>query len=485
MGGRYERTNLWEGCARRPNMQRRTHLLLAATLIFAQALAARLIGVACLNPREVVYTDVHYKEYARSVWEGRGYVIDKHFDGLGTVALHAWRPPLFPWLWGLVYGWTNENYTPIRVAHAVLGALTCLLMFFAGRAVFSPRVGVLAGVLAGWYPPLVWHSINLMTEPLFIFWQAAAMCMLAVARRKDCHWAAGIAGACAGLAILSRSMLAGFMPLAAFWLLFVGKTRRRGLALAAALAAGCTLTLSPWIVRNFRTIGAFAPTTLDAGHGFLIGNNAGALRDPRGVSEPESWAFAKGLDEVEMNRAFFRRGLRNLREDPSLWPRLMVDKFCRLWRFWPHLEYVRDDEQDVRLVKPRFYAIIYGIGYCALFPFIIAGAVLAWRRVRDARPDLVLLALLVGYTTGIHMLFIAVLRYRVPLMPFLIVLAAYAIMSMFGPRLGTRCDPRPPLPGGTTGGAARDGRAARANAASSWVPPLRGGRTSASRPRRH
>ncbi len=399
--------------------------------LFAQAFAARLLAVAMLNPREVVYTDVHYKEYAQAVWEGRGYVIDKHFDGLGTVRLHAWRPPLFPLLWGLVYGWTNENYTPIRVAHAALGAAACVMVFALGRVLFSPAVGALAAVLAGWYPPLVWHSVNLMSEPLFIFWQTALIVLLVAARRKDSLWRAAAAGACGALGMLSRSVLVGFMPFAAFWLLFAGRTRRRGLALAAALTAGCLTTLSPWIVRNFLVVHAFVPTTLDAGHGFLIGNNPGALRDPRGVSEPRSWAFAKGLNEVEMNRAFFRRGQENLRRDPSLWPRLAWDKFRRLWRFWPHAAYVEDDAEDVA-IHPRWYPLIYAASYCLLFPFIVAGAALAWRRRPDARPDLALIGLLVVYTTGIHMVFIAVMRYRVPLMPLLILLAAFAILEAWG-----------------------------------------------------
>ena len=413
-------------------MGTRSKPALIAALIFVQALAARLIGVASLNPREIVYTDPLYRKYAESVWEGRGFVCEHSFEGLGKVELRSFRPPLFPWLWGLVYGRTVGHYTPIRAAHAVLGALTCVWAFLLARAMFTSGVGVLAGVIAGWYPPLVWHSINLMTEPLFIFWLTASVGLLVAARRLSCPWLAAGAGVAAALGILSRSVLIGFVPIAAVWLAFAVGQRRKGLALAAAYVVGVGVTMSPWIVRNCRVHRAFVVTTTDGGHGFLIGNNAGALRDRRGVSEPRTWAFAKGLSEVEMNRAFFARGLANLKADPWLWPQLAWDKFCRFWRFYPHLEYVSDDADDVRLVKPRYYAIVYGVSYGLLFPFIVAGAALAYARRAAALSDLNLIALLVAYMTGIHMVFIAVMRYRVPLMPLLIVLASYAMAQAAG-----------------------------------------------------
>ena len=408
-------------------MPRTARNILIVILLFEQAFVARLIGVASLDPREIVYTDPLYKKYAQSVWGGRGYVCDHYFEGLGPVALRSFRPPLFPWLWGLAYGKTREFYTPIRVAHAALGALVCTMVFLLGRALFTDRVGVVASVIAGWYPPLVWHSINLMTEPLFIFWLTATVCLLVSARRRGCAGLALAAGVATALGVLSRSVLIGFVPLAAVWLwLAVG---RRGWVLALAYAVGVAVAMSPWVARNRRVHGKWVITTTDGGHGFLIGNNEGSLHDRRGVSEPKSWAFAKGLSEVEMNHAFFARGLAQLRRKPSLVPRLAMDKFCRFWRFYPHLEYVSDDADAVGLIKPSYYALVYGLSYGALFPFLVAGAVLAWRRRAAPRQDLALIALLTAYMTGIHMAFIAVMRYRVPLMPLLILLAGYAIIE--------------------------------------------------------
>ena len=406
----------------------RRRKMLLTVLVFEQALLARLIGVASLNPREIVYTDPLYEKYAESVWGGRGYVCDHHFEGIGPVELRSFRPPLFPWLWGLVYGYTSGFYTPIRVVHAVLGASTCTLAYLIGSCWFGVQVGVLAGLATGWYPPLVWHSINLMTEPLFIFWLTVAICLLIAARRTGSQWLPALAGAATALGILSRSVLVGFVPLAALWLALATQQRSRGVRQAVAYGMSVFIAMAPWMLRNHHVHGAWVITTTDGGHGFLIGNNRGALTDRRGVKEPDTWAFAEGLSEVEMNKAFLRRGLDHLAHEPSLWPRLAWDKFCRFWRFYPHLEYVRDDSDDVRLVKPKYYALLYGLSYGALFPFVVAGAVLAYARRAAALPDLNLVAMLVAYMTGIHMVFIAVIRYRVPLMPFLIVFASYAII---------------------------------------------------------
>jgi len=345
---------------------------------------------------------------------------------------------LFPLLWGLVYGVTGGKYLPIRLAHAALSALTCVLAFFIGKRLVSREAAALGAFLVGWYPPLVWHGVNLMTEPLFMFFMVLTVCLLLEARMGDSAmlWALG-AGVCAGLGTLARSVLQGFVPLAGLWLIFSPSNRKRGLAMALAFWLGFVLVMTPWVVRNWRVHRAFVPTTTDAGHGFFIGNNERTLTDPRGVYMPERWEFLKGLNEVQIDRKLYSLGLQFIREHPGRWCRHLVDKFLRFWRFYPHGEFVATDQFSSNVLSPRLYVHVYGLSYSLAFPFMVAGFVLAYRRFPSQRPGYHLVLLIVAYMTGIHMIYIAVLRYREPLMFFLLCFAGHSLLSA-GNALRTR-----------------------------------------------
>ncbi len=58
------------------------------------------------------------------------------------------------------------------------GAATCAIAYLAGIELTGQRViAALAGILCAFYPPLIWHSVHLMTEPLFIF--LSVLCLYA------------------------------------------------------------------------------------------------------------------------------------------------------------------------------------------------------------------------------------------------------------------------------------------------------------------
>jgi 4-amino-4-deoxy-L-arabinose transferase-like glycosyltransferase len=259
-----------------------------------------------------------------------------------------------------------------------------------------------------------------MTESLFIFFLTLLVLLLLRLKDRPSVPLSLLAGASAALGVLSRSVLIGFVPLAAVWLVVVS-ARKRWIALVFLLGFVCAM--SPWWIRNWQVFHHFVPTTTDGGHGFMIGNNARSRTDPRGVYVPEDWGFIKDIihDELALDRRFYQRGLAFIRTHPGEWVRLAADKFCRFWRFYPHTAFVK-----------RKYAIIYGITYTAVFPFFVAGALLAFFAQGAQRGKLALILLLVAYMTAIHMVYIAVIRYREPLMPFLLCFAGYALTRLLG-----------------------------------------------------
>jgi 4-amino-4-deoxy-L-arabinose transferase-like glycosyltransferase len=391
-------------------------------VIFALALMLRGALVLSFRGDDPVFSDLSYQRMAENYAEGRGLGMPDVYPGAGRIYVRAFRPPLFPFLWGLAYPWTREWYTPLRWAHAVLSSLTCVLLFFVGRRWLGRPSGLVGAALCAISPAQVWHGVHAMTEPLFLFFLVLTVHLLLRLAEKPSALAAAGAGVSAALGVLSRSVLVGFVPLAALWLV-LALPRRKWLTLLFLL--GFAGAMSPWWVRNWQVFHRFVLTTTDSGHGFLIGNNEKTLTDPRGVYVPTDWGFLKDVihDETAINRRLWRKGMDYLTTHPGVWARLAFDKFCRFWRFYPHTRFVS-----------KKYAVIHGVSYALVFPFIVAGAILSFRELPAARKGWWLISLLVIYMTGIHMVFIAVTRYREPLMPFLFCLAGYAVARVIGGR---------------------------------------------------
>jgi len=403
------------------NLRTRWWVLLA---VFILALGARLELVRRLPSNDTVFEDRPYREYAQNLAAGRGFWMPNPYGKeLGIDRVYAFRSPLFPLLWGCVYNVTRGAYWPIRTAHAVLGALACLIAVFIAREIAPGRRGaILAGLLCALYPPLIWHSVHLMTEPLFIFF--SAMCIYALLRfRRTARWRwLLLAGLAAGLGALSRSMLVGFLPVMALWLWWVCGRGKKAILRAAVFTAVVTLVMAPWIIRNALLLHAFVPTTTDAGHGIYVANNERSLADPRGFHKPHDWGFLlqpgeERISEVEAYRRLTRLGQRYLLGHPTVAARLMANRFVTFWRFYPNPRFITD----------RRKIVVYAGSYVPLFLLMLPGVWLLHRRAGERLPALLLVDLLVGYTVVIHTAVLAMLRYRVPLMPFLLIFSAAAI----------------------------------------------------------
>ena len=393
--------------------------------LFLLALAPRLALALRLPSDDTVFVDRPYLELARNFSQGKGFWASGPYDGLELGRVYAYRPPLFPFLWGLVYSVTHGAYGPVRAAHAVISAFSCLVAYAIGRELFRDRrVAVLGAVAVALYPPLIWHSVHLMTEPLFIFFMTVAAWLLLRSRRESGYGSAVAAGIAAGLGTLTRSVLAGFVPVAGVWLWLARGRGPRALAAMAIFWAATGAVITPWVVRNAVIFGRFVPSTTDFGHGFYVANNAKSLDDPRGFHAPDSWAFirktpAEVPGELEVRRRLTAITLRFIRDNPAGYAKLVLSRLWTFWRPWPHAAFVS-----------RSHVAIYGLSFVPAFLLMVPGLIWAWRRGPN-RSGHALVLLLVLFMTGIHAMVLAMLRYRVPMMPILLMYSAFTVVALW------------------------------------------------------
>jgi len=218
-------------------------------LILAVALAAR-VAVVLLSPDyRPLFDAADYVRHAVSIGSGHGFP-----DSVLTSAQSpsAFRPPSYPYLLGGIYAVFGEVDTAGRLAGALLGVLAVWLVYLIARHVWQDQTALVAAAVAAVFPGLVLLNQALISEPLFVVAELAAVLFALRARAAggDLRWAA-LAGLSCGLAALTRSNgIFLVIPIAfGVWALRPRFSRRALAAPAVAVAAGL-LAVAPWAMRN-------------------------------------------------------------------------------------------------------------------------------------------------------------------------------------------------------------------------------------------
>ncbi len=207
----------------------------------------------------------------------------------GTRGPTAYFPPGYPYFLAavdMIDGHSTRRGAavhPARLSQALLGTVTVALVGLVAFEAFGELVGLSALVLAAIYPVLIELSGTLVAENLFTPLVLGAVYAALRARRsaRPYPWAAA-AGVLTGLATLThQNGVVIVLPLiAAVWTI---RPRRslRSLAAPGLLLATAVLTIAPWTIRNAVELHRFIPVSDENGV-TLVGtyNRASAASHP-------------------------------------------------------------------------------------------------------------------------------------------------------------------------------------------------------------
>jgi 4-amino-4-deoxy-L-arabinose transferase-like glycosyltransferase len=291
-----------------------TRRWLAPAAIVLLAIVLRLAAVGADDGYKPGNDAFEYDYYARSIAAGDGYPQTGYLLQGGPTAI---RGPGYPYLLGGVYALSGDRVAAGRLFGVALGALSVLFLYLIAKRVWGRRIGLLAATLAAVFPPLVLLSQDLVSESLFIPLElSAVLCVLNFRRSGGAlRWAAA-AGVLCGLAALTRNTgFALILPIVlGVWTL---RPRWRTAALAGpllSLACGA-LVVAPWIVRDAAEFGRFVPVTTSGGiatagtyneASYRDSASHGAWRDPQIVPQFTPLFTSPGRNEAAVD-AILRR----------------------------------------------------------------------------------------------------------------------------------------------------------------------------------
>lgn len=278
--------------------------LIAAILIVA--LALRIAEVQRTNSTYRPINDAgSYLTLASAVAQTGDYSLsrDPGRGAGGTRGPSAYFAPGYPYFLALVDLLDGHKTRrggavhPARIAQAVLGTITVALVGLVALELFGATAGLIALVLAAVYPVAIELAGTLVAENLLAALVLAAVYAgLRVRRaggRKTMYgWIAG-AGVLTGLAALTHenAVLIALPLLAAVWSQ-KPRLRPRSLAAPALLIATAALTILPWTIRNAVVMHRFIPVSDETGITLVGTYNAASAANP---DVPYKWRIFYGI----------------------------------------------------------------------------------------------------------------------------------------------------------------------------------------------
>lgn len=421
---------------------------LPTILLFFLALLVRVIY-------NFTVARAYFPLHDSSAYQAIGFnVIDEHCFCLHPLITTVYRPPLWPWLIAgisLIFGRADIHD---RLFLCCLGAGTCILISLFARDLFGRRIGLIAGLIACIYPALYLYDGWLYTESLYTFLLTAiCYCVLRIQRDAGQHWRLWLfCAVLLALLALTRPngiIVIGLVGLWTFFLAWRKVLHKRAVGAVLLTALVAVLLIAPWTIRNYLV--SHSPVLVATGDGtVLLGayndqvltdpNNLGSWINPlktnpqnKQLLRPFPLYTCNAACEVSREEVSKVAAEQWIKSHLNAMPALLA---YHLRNFWT--PYTREADLPIERFPSQVSSqIVHAMSIsfpCAIFLLAALGLLVTLKRFWHVW----LFAYLVILTTLAEALvYYGSSRFRAPIEPLLVLLAAGALWWLFQDEPGT------------------------------------------------
>lgn len=394
---------------------------------FVVYLGLRLALILCV-PLQPTSDEQWYYNEAASLAAGRGY----SEDHVPT----AYWPVGWPGFLGLIFWLVGPSIIAGQMANWLCSAAIFVLTLRLARTLFKDElVARLSVLMLTIYPNQIAYVPDLGTE---IFYTMLLLLAIDLLVSGEDRWRWAVSGAVFGVATLTKTqtLLLPATLLAAWWII-----SRRGPRLsyqagrAVVVYAAMAVVILPWTARNYRAFGEIVPVSTNGGMVLLTGNNPSAQGDFT-PNDPLVKQVPRGIaQQVASDRLAKSLALTWIRTHPGAAIALIPKKIWRLWAPDGEAEwcyqagYKNYDEywvlfRTVRVVNQAYYIILMVLALLSVRYWYRGGNMTS----REWSTGYVLII----YTTAISVIFYGFSRYHFPVIPWIVMYAAWTIVQSIG-----------------------------------------------------
>ena len=399
-----------------------------------------------------LFRAVYFQLYASNSIFFDGLILDSELYHSWAVAVSTgqwlgsepfYHPPLYPYTLALIFQVFGPSLAAAFLLQALLGLVNLVLIYRIAATLFSSRVGVIATAGAALYGPFAFFETKLLSTTLGLTLNLVALLVLVLTERAHPRPATGGggrgrwfgpharrwfgAGMTIGIAALCRPATVLLAPL------YAAARARRDPWSSAAILVGAFAGLLPILAHNLYVAGDPLLLSAQGGVTFYQGNREGAAglysiapgfsgspvrqaAEEKAIAERET---GRSLRRSEISTHFFGKGFRSILNSPGRWIALEFRKLGYLiGDYEASTEYsIYLEREDVPWQRIAFlpFAVIMGAG--------VAGLILV-RFQPPAGSGGTALRIYTLAAAAIPLMFFVSSRYRLPLVPALLIYGA-------------------------------------------------------------
>ncbi|MFH1888512.1 MAG: tetratricopeptide repeat protein [Candidatus Omnitrophota bacterium] len=355
---------------------------------------------------------------------------------LGRTAFMKW--PLYAYFLGLLFKVTGNSVTLVYTLQLALGAVNCVLVYFIARIIFNRKTALLAGLSCAWYAVFIFYDSLLIYSSLSLFLNSLLFLFILRLRDNPAKKSFFLLGILLGICTITQASIFLFGAMAMIFLLWQKRGRGRGVVhcLICSLA-GLFITIAPVTLMNYLAEKDPVLISGNIGINFYLGNNpeAGGLfntplfltpnqndmfRDSRVIAQARS---GRRLKTSGVSAFWLEKAVNFIKQYPRAYLALLIKKTGYL--FSPD-EFIHDPEYEMVSDKIRVFKFLF-TNLKFILPFSILGMFLGIRRLRETA----LLYLVLAALAFSVIPFFVTTRYRISMVPFLIIFASYGILGLW------------------------------------------------------
>lgn len=300
-------------------------------------------------------------------------------------------------------------------------AIVFMAYFLTLNILHSRRMGLLAAFFTAIYPFYIFQSATGLSEPLYCLLIYTSLALLYQRNYL-------LSFTIAGLSILVRPFFEIIYPIILFSFIFLIEKQSFKFTLkkVGQYFLIYTIVMIPWWAHNFQKYDQFVRLNLGDGISFYVGNvieenfKYGVNFGPRGevYNIPNELEAEFGKDIIKRNQVLKREVKNFILNNPDKFLERALIKLVRLYRPIP---------DSSNFGKKKVYLLASVLSY---IPIMLLALASFFFLNKELFIRFLPVWLLTSFTTAVHCVTIANIRYRLPIDFFFIILASYSMILL-------------------------------------------------------
>ncbi len=405
--------------------KRQRDSIFAITIILSLALLIRIIYLYLYQQMPewnlLTVDNYYHHNWAQTIMDGNIFGDTTYF-----------RAPFYIYCLAFLYKLFGISLLVSRIFGVVIGLSSVFFTYLIGTKIFNKKIGLTAALIHAIYPIIIYFESELLLDPLFMLLLQISIYQFLIWVDTKSNRNGFLTGLFIGLASITRPTSLVIIPLLIIFYLHKNGLKKYGSLLL--YLSGILLIIGFTFIRNLSVAKDPVLIASQGGINFYIGNNdiadgiSAKLPEPLGnnwriqaITNKAEIETGKDLLPGEVSSFWFQQSIKWIVNNPYNALKLYIKKIL----FYISNQEISNNRDLKYFFSKHLLLKIYTIPFGILFIFFCVGLFVSSKPIY-----LNYLLILTIFLIYMSSLFFYTSRFRLPLLPFIIIIASYGFWNI-------------------------------------------------------